>query len=65
MTAAYRCQICGAHPRWSLTRVGDAVRSWACAEHLSAVCEQLQRGVARVTELVVRHAHPAHPDEAR
>lgn len=50
---AFRCEVCSAEPLWSLLRRGDAVVSWACAEHLSQTCERLQRDW-EITELVVK-----------
>lgn len=52
MSYANRCHECAAQPLWRIDRRGDAVVSWACAEHLSAVCVILQRPL-EVTELVV------------
>jgi hypothetical protein len=43
VSAAYRCETCEGDPLWTIERVGDAVVSWACALHLSTVCEGLQR----------------------
>lgn len=51
---AYRCGQCGQQPRWTLSRIGDAVRSWACAEHLSAECDALQRDFETTELSVVR-----------
>jgi hypothetical protein len=49
---AYRCQVCHGDGVWRIDRRGDAVVSWACREHLSAVCDLLQRHW-EVSELVV------------
>lgn len=38
---------------WTITRVGDVAVTWACALHLNAECEWLQRDY-EVTELSVR-----------
>lgn len=57
--AAYRCLICGNEPLWSITRRGDVAMTWADPEHLSAVCERLQRD-HEVTELVVKLMPKAH-----
>lgn len=43
MSLAYRCETCDGPPLWRIDRWGDAVVSWACAEHLSEVCVGLQR----------------------
>lgn len=59
MSWSNRCEMCPGEPPppesavWRLDRVGDAVISWACNEHLPAVLEGLQRG-HEVTEVVVR-----------
>jgi hypothetical protein len=51
--AAYCCGQCGAErPYWRIERGGDAVVSWACAEHLSPECVRLQRD-GEVTRLDV------------
>lgn len=52
---AYRCQMCGHVPQWRLDRRGDAVVSWACADHLSDEIVNLQRDWEN-TEVVVRMA---------
>lgn len=53
MSAAFVCEICQTEPLWRLDRHGDAVVSWACAEHLSPVAERMQRDW-EITELSVR-----------
>lgn len=40
---AYRCETCRGVPLWCIERYGDVATSWACADHLSVVCEALQR----------------------
>lgn len=50
---AYRCGICDGAPRWRIDRVGDAVVSWACLDHLGIESERLQRSW-ETTELHVR-----------
>ena len=52
---AYRCEVCDGAPAWRLDRTGDAVVSWACADHLSTACERLQRD-HEITELTIRRA---------
>ena len=52
MSVAFRCEVCEIEPLWRLLRRGDAVVSWACGQHLSQVCDRLQRDW-EVTELVV------------
>lgn len=49
---AFRCEVCDDTPSWRLTRIGDAVVSWACNGHLALVCHRLQRDW-EITELVV------------
>lgn len=51
---AFLCEVCDGEPLWRLLRRGDAVVSWACPQHMSAVAERLQRD-SEVTELVVTH----------
>jgi hypothetical protein len=47
------CEICGdPEPAWHIMRSGDAVITWACAPHLSAVCRGLIRP-GELTELTV------------
>ena len=53
MSAAYRCEVCGGDPIWTLTRMGDAVRTWTDDEHLSEVLTRLQRDF-EVTNVNVR-----------
>ncbi len=44
MSLACCCEACGFPcPQWHLMRVGDAVVSWACCEHLDEVAHGLQR----------------------
>lgn len=64
---AFRCHFAPEHctdvTRWRLDRVGDAIVSWACDRHLTAVVEDLQRPRER-TEVVVKPARfgvPATP----
>lgn len=61
---AYRChfapEFCSYVTRWRLDRIGDAVVSWACDQHLVAVVEDLQRPRER-TEVVVKLAHVEVP----
>jgi len=53
------CEVCdAADPHWTIMRTGDVVTSWACDEHLAAVCERLQRD-SEVTELTVRDSRKA------
>lgn len=40
---------------WRIDHSGDAVVSWACPDHLSSVCEWLQRDW-EITELKVTNA---------
>jgi hypothetical protein len=54
VSLAFRCEICDGMPGWRIERQGDAVVSWACDAHLSAVCDRLQRDW-EVTRLVVIH----------
>lgn len=49
---AYCCPYCDVRGTWTVERVGDAIVSWSCPEHLSQVCEWLQRDW-EVTELRV------------
>jgi len=49
---AFRCEVCDLTPLWRIGRVGDVATSWACDEHLSAVCERLQRDF-EITKLTV------------
>jgi hypothetical protein len=49
---AYHCAECGVGAAWRVTRRGDGVVSWACPQHLAAVCDGMQRD-DEVTELVV------------
>lgn len=51
---AYRCETCDTLPDWRVTRLGDAVVTWACNEHLSQACERFYRGVG--TELKLQPA---------
>jgi len=53
MSRACRCEVCDGVARWSITRRGDVVESWACALDLDEVCRRLQRAW-EVTELVVK-----------
>jgi hypothetical protein len=57
--AAFRCEICGIDPLWSITRRGDVAISWACPEHMSQVCSALQRD-HEITQLVVTHMAKSH-----
>lgn len=54
MSAAFRCETCDAAPMWRIMREGDAAISWACSEHLSSVCDGLQRDW-EITQLAVVH----------
>lgn len=54
MSLAYRCELCSGLQKWEITRIGDVVVSWACDDHLAAVCEGLQRD-REITELRVTH----------
>ena len=57
--ASNACGQCGlTPPLWTIVRTGDVVVSWSCAEHLSAVCEGLQRDF-EVTELTVTYTPKA------
>lgn len=59
MRAAYQCAECDAvDPEWRIDRIGDAVVSWACDQHLAQECHYLQRA-HEVTELRLRRAAPA------
>jgi hypothetical protein len=40
---AYRCYVCAVMPEWNLERVGDAVCTWACGEHLQTTMRAMQR----------------------
>ena len=40
---AYRCYVCAEMPEWNLDRVGDAVCTWACGEHLQTTMRAMQR----------------------
>lgn len=51
---AYRCYVCAEWPEWSLERVGDAVCTWACGEHLQTAMRAMQRPW-EVSEI---HVHP-------
>ena len=55
MSLAYRCGECGAVPDWSITRIGDAVASWACDDHLARVCHGLQREWEQTELSVMRY----------
>lgn len=35
--AAFRCATCNERPRWRLDRIGDAIVTWACPEHMVLV----------------------------
>ena len=52
MSAAFRCEVCSVEPAWRLLREGDAVVTWACPPHVSAVLDELQRD-HEVTRVVV------------
>lgn len=47
------CRVCNVIPAWVISRIGDMASSWACDDHLGAVCDWLQRDF-EVTELNVR-----------
>jgi hypothetical protein len=51
MSKAFLCEVCEADPMWRVGRIGDAAVTWACAEHLSAVADGMQRDweVTRLT----------------
>lgn len=56
---AYCCEVCDdADPHWHIMRRGDVVVSWACDDHLSTVCERLQRDF-EVTTLLVTDSRKA------
>lgn len=50
---ALHCPYCGVVGEWRIDRFSDGAESWACPEHLSAVCLSMQRD-NEVTELAVR-----------
>lgn len=55
-TLAYRCQLCDGEPRWRLDRVGDAIVTWACPDHMVLVLADFlpvdkHRDRAAVTDL--------------
>lgn len=52
MPMACHCAKCGAGAAWRVMRRGDGVVSWACPQHLAAVCDGMQRD-DELTELVV------------
>lgn len=54
MSLAFRCQVCDQEPAWEIVRQGDVAVSWACDDHLSATCDDLQRD-SEITRLVVVH----------
>ena len=33
----FRCGLCSGEPRWRLDRIGDAIVTWACPDHLVLV----------------------------
>lgn len=47
-TYAVRCEFCPGHPppessaKWQIVRVGDAIASWACDDHLVKVLARLR-----------------------
>ncbi len=43
MTTAYHCETCNGTGHWRITRQGDVVTTWACADHLHDICEAMQR----------------------
>lgn len=43
MSRPCRCEICDAAGHWRIERHGDVVTSWACPDHLSDVCDAMQR----------------------
>lgn len=49
---AYHCQVCGVGATWRITRRSDDAAAWACPQHLSAVCDGMQRD-DEVTVLLV------------
>lgn len=54
-----QCEVCDARdPMWTIVRRGDVAMSWACPEHLSQVCDGLQRD-HEVTRLDVINHHKA------
>jgi hypothetical protein len=53
MSRAFYCAICDGEPMWRIERHGDAVISWACAEHLSEEAGRLQRDW-EITQLSIR-----------
>jgi hypothetical protein len=56
---AFCCEECDdSDPLWRLTRQGDVVTSWACAAHVSLVCDRLQRDW-EITQIIVTHARKA------
>lgn len=52
MSEYLRCETCGALPKWTLERVGDAVITWSCADHLDGIAQRLQRSW-ETTKLVI------------
>lgn len=51
---ANSCEECDEYsPKWYIVRVGDVACTWACDEHLSLACDQMQRDW-EVTELRVK-----------
>jgi hypothetical protein len=56
VSAAFRCEVCEAEPLWRILRRGDAVVSWACPEHLSQICDRLQRDWELTEVVVTNHA---------
>lgn len=56
MSRVHCCEVCDTpDARWSVTRIGDVVTTWACDAHLGEVSGRLQRD-HEVTEHVVRDA---------
>jgi hypothetical protein len=59
VSLSYRCETCEAEPLWTLTRQGDVLRTWACAEHLSPILLGMQRDF-EVTQIAVILTSKAH-----
>jgi hypothetical protein len=57
VSLANRCEVCGTNPRWRIERIGDARVTWACATHLSVVCNGAKRPWED-TELTLKAFHP-------
>lgn len=53
---AFRCLMCDGAPAWYLLRRGDAVVTWACAEHLHLVADDLLEPGSHRTELTLKRS---------